>query len=558
MTHKGVLVSINSDDAEQLRRLNIEAAKAIRYGDVSEEQAFAMVTINPAKQLKIDNRVGSIEVGKDADLVVWTHHPLSTAAIVERTYIDGIAYYDRDKDLQRIADIQKEKSGRSSTTEAAAGTSGAVNGSGNGSANGSSNGSTGGGQAGSRPPATPERFDVKGNANGPAWALTNARIVTVSGPIINKGTIVIKGNRIEAVGANVPVPAGAKPVDVGGATVIPGMIDASTDIGLNEPGVRNYDDVSEILPFDQMLRTRVAFRADSLAIPVARTEGITSVAVRPGGGTISGEVPVMNLDGWTWEEATLRPAAGLAFNFPGAAGGRGGGGGRGGAAPATGPDPMRTLNQLLERARVYAKQPAAARQVDWTLEPFLPVLDGRQALFVSASTERAIRDAVAWADKQKVRIVVQTGADAQRVASLLKQHDIPVILSSVFSLPPREDEFHAYPYQTPGVLAKNGVRFAFSSGGFQFSRDVPFQAGRAVAWGLSRDEALRALTLDAARILGVDSQVGTIEAGKIANLVVITGDPLEIRSQIRHVIIAGRDVSLDNSQVELFKKYMAR
>ncbi len=125
MTHKGVVVSINSDDAEVSRRLNNEAAKAIRYGDVTEEQAFAMVTINPAKQLKIDNRVGSIEVGKDADLVVWSHHPLATAAIVERTYIEGIAYYDREKDLQRIADIQKEKGGRQTTEAApASGTSG--------------------------------------------------------------------------------------------------------------------------------------------------------------------------------------------------------------------------------------------------------------------------------------------------------------------------------------------------------------------------------------------------------------------------------------------------
>ena len=165
---------------------------------------------------------------------------------------------------------------------------------------------------------------------------------------------------------------------------------------------------------------------------------------------------------------------------------------------------------------------------------------------------------MALAAKQNVRIVLQTGADAQRVAGLLKQHDVPVILSSILSLPPREDEFHAYPYQAPGVLAKAGVPFAFSSGGFQFSRDVPFQAGRAVGWGLSSDDAIKALTLDAARILGVDSQVGSIEAGKIANLIVVTGDPLEIRSQIRHVIIAGRDVSLDNSQVELFKKYMAR
>jgi imidazolonepropionase-like amidohydrolase len=540
MTQKGVLVSINSDDAEQARRLNMEAAKAVRYGDVNDDQAFAMVTINPAKQLKIDNRVGSIEAGKDADLVVWSAHPLSTAAIVERTYIDGIAYYDRVKDLQRVADIQKEKGGRQTTDPAPAATNGAN-----------------GGQAAARPAPPAEKFDVKANAGGATWALTNARIVTVSGPVIPKGTIVIKGNRIEAVGASVAVPPGAKPVDVGGATVIPGMIDASTDIGLNEPGVRNYDDVSEILPFDQMLRTRVAYKADSISIPVARTEGITTIAVRPGGGTISGEIPVMDLDGWTWEEAILRPNAGLALNFPGAGGGRGGGG-RGGAPTPAGPDPMKTLNQLLDRARVYAKQPAAGRQVDWTLEPFVPVLDRRQAMFVTATSEQSIRDAVAWADKQGVRIVLHTGADVQRVAGFLKQHDVPVILSSVLSLPPREDDFHAYPYQTAGVLEKAGVTFAFSSGGFQFSRDVPFQAGRAVAWGLSHDGAIKALTLDAARVLGVESQVGSIETGKVANLVVIRGDPLEIRSQIQHVIISGRDISLDNSQVELFKKYMSR
>jgi imidazolonepropionase-like amidohydrolase len=553
MTHKGVIVSINSDDAEQARRLNMEAAKAVRYGDVTDDQAFAMVTINPAKQLKIDNRVGSIEVGKDADIVIWNHHPLSTAAIVERSYIDGIAYYDREKDLQRITEIQREKGGRSTTDASPSGTNGAQ--AANGSSGSQTTSTTNGSQAATRAVPPTERLEVKSNADGPIWAITNARIVTVSGPVIPKGTIVIKGNRIDAVGANVTVPSGAKPVDVQGATVMPGMIDASTDIGLNEPGVRNYDDVSEILPFDQMLRTRVAYKADSIAIPVTRSEGITTIGVRPGGGTISGEVPVMNLDGWTWEEAILRPAAGLAFNYPGGAGGRGGG--RGLAVQPQGPDPIKTFNQLLERARAYTKQPAT-RQVDWTLEPFLPVLDRRQALYVVANTEQTMRDAIALADRQNIRIVLQAGADAQKIAGLLKQHDVPVILSSILSLPPREDEFHAYPYQAPGVLAKAGVTFAFSSGGFQFSRDVPFQAGRAVAWGLPHDDAIKALTLDAARILGVDGQVGTIDAGKIANLVVVTGDPLEIRSQIRHVIIAGRDVPLDNSQLELFKKYMAR
>jgi imidazolonepropionase-like amidohydrolase len=131
-------------------------------------------------------------------------------------------------------------------------------------------------------------------------------------------------------------------------------------------------------------------------------------------------------------------------------------------------------------------------------------------------------------------------------------------MSTVLTLPPREDDFHAFTYQAPGALAAAGVRFAFSSGGYQFSRDVPFQAGRAVAWGLDRDAAIRALTLDAARILGVDAKIGSIDAGKLANLVVIEGDPLEIRSKIQHVIIGGRDVPLESKHTELYKRFMAR
>jgi hypothetical protein len=293
---------------------------------------------------------------------------------------------------------------------------------------------------------------------------------------------------------------------------------------------------------------------------VTRAEGVTTVAIRAGGGptTIGGEVPVMNLDGWTWEENTLRAAAGLSMTLPTSGGrGRGAGPGGGGGGDAEPSDRLAELERLLARARVYARQ-NGERDVDWTLEPLLPVLDGRQALFVSANTEQAIREAVAWSAKAGVRIVLQSGADAQRVASLLKEQDVPVILSSILTLPPREDDFHAYTYQTPAVLARAGVRFAFSSGGFQFARNLPFQAGRAIAWGLEPDAAIRALTLDAARILGVDREVGSIEAGKIANLIVVRGDPTELRSQLRHLVLAGRDVPLDTTPTELFTRYMAR
>lgn len=266
---------------------------------------------------------------------------------------------------------------------------------------------------------------------------------------------------------------------------------------------------------------------------------------------------MMNLEGWTWEDNTLRASAGLAMTFPVApVAGRGAGPGAAGGAQAE-PDRLAELDRMLAQARAYVKQ-GPEREVDWSLEPFVPVLDGRKALFVAATTEQSIRNAVTWAEKAGVRIVLHSGADTQRVAGFLKEHDVPVILSSILTLPPREDDFHAYTYQTPGVLAKAGVRFAFSSGGFEFARNVPFQAGRAVAWGLDPDAAIRALTLDAAKILGVDREVGSIERGKLANLVVVRGDPIEIRSEILHVIVAGRDVPLDTKHTELYKRYMAR
>jgi imidazolonepropionase-like amidohydrolase len=545
MTHKGVNVSVNSDSAEHARRLNTEAAKSVRWGDITDDQALAMVTMNPARQLKIENRVGSIEVGKDADLAVWNHHPLSTYAIVERTYIDGIVYYDRVRDEQRAANVESEKAlllGRQGAPPAAAAETPTA------------------GTPQTQPAGPAEKLNVRLNANGPAWAITNARIVPVSGPVIEKGTIVIKGNRIEAVGAGVSVPSGAKVVDGAGLTVYPGFIDAATDLGLNEPGVRNYDDVNEMLPFNQMLRTRVAFQSDSDAIPVARVEGITTAAIIPGGGVIGGEIPVMNLDGWTWEENTLRPSAGLAMSYPGGGGGgRGGGGGGGGAGGAGAGEQARQideLNRMLDQARAYMKN--ANRAVNWPLEAFVPILERRQAIFISAGTDQAIRDAVAWAEKQSINVVLRISPNSQGMAAFLKAHNVPVILTNVLSMPSNEDRFHAYTYQAAGVLAKAGVPVAFSSGGYSNVRLVPFQAAMSVAWGLDRDAAIRALTIDAARMLGVDSQVGTLEAGKLANLFVVRGDPLEIRSQIKHVVIAGRDVPLESKHTELFRRYMSR
>ena len=531
MTHKGVNVSINSDSAEHARRMNTEAAKSVRWGDVSDDQAIAMVTMNPARQLRIEDRVGSLDVGKDADVVLWNNHPLSTYAIVEHTYIDGKLYYDRVADLARVA---------AASTNRPAPAAPAV--------------------TGNLFNVTPEAGKVVYNTNGPAWAITNARIHTVSGPVIPRGTVVIRGNTIQAVGANVSIPSGARVVDARGANVYPGFIDAQTDLGLNEPGVRGFEDVSEILTFNQMLRTRVAYQSDSDAIAVARTEGITSAGIFPGGGIIGGEVPLMNLDGWTWEENVVRPAAGLAFSFPGGGGGgRGGGGfpagGRAGGAANSG---LRELDNLLAQAKVYGANPN--RDMNWTLEPFLPILNKQQAFYVSAGSDAAITQAIAWAQRQNVNIVIRTSpATAVSSAAALKAANVPVILSTILAMPAGNDEtFHAATYQAAGELEKAGVTFAFSSGGFETVRLIPFQAAMSVAWGLSKERALQAMTLDAARIFGADKLVGSIEPGKVANLVVTNSDAMEIRSRVLHVVIAGKDVPLQNKQTELFNRYMGR
>jgi imidazolonepropionase-like amidohydrolase len=531
MTHKGVNVSINSDSAEHARRLNTEAAKSVRWGDITDDQAIGLVTINPARQLRIEDRVGSLDVGKDADVVIWNSHPLSTYAIVEQTYIDGKVYYDRVKDQERIAAAAADADAPDAPTV-----------------------------TGNLFNVTPEAGGVIYNANGPAWAITNARIHTVSGPVIPRGTIVIRGNTIQAVGANVSAPSGARVVDARGGNVYPGFIDAQTDLGLNEPGVRNFDDVSEILTFNQMLRTRVAYQSDSDAIAVARTEGITSAGIFPGGGIIGGEVPLMNLDGWTWEENVARGAAGQAFAWPGGGGGRGGGGfpGGGRAGGAANNSGLRELETLLAQAKVYGQNPN--RDMNWNLEPFLPILNRQQAFYISAGSDNAIRQALEWAQRQNVSVVIRTSpATAVSSAAVLKAANVPVILSSVLSMPAGDDEtFHAATYQAAGELEKAGVTFAFSSGGFETVRLIPFQAAMSVAWGLSKERALQAMTLDAARIFGADKLVGSIEPGKIANLVVTNGDAMEIRSRVLHVVIAGKDVPLQNKQTELFNRYMGR
>ena len=560
----GVNVAINSDSAEHARRLNSEAAKMMKWGGLTEDEALRLVTINPARMLKIDARVGSIEKGKDADFVIWNRHPLSSYAIVNRTYIDGVLYYDREADLSRVAEAEREKAALVAAEKAAE----------KAAPGGEKKAVEAKASEPQAPPlaavaATTSAYSltpvIKGKPLVGTLAIVNARIHPVTAPAIERGTILVTDGVIASVGQGVAIPPGTKTIDAAGADVYPGWINARTNVGLAEPGPRGYQDTDEMLDFNPQLRTVVAYHNDSESIPVARANGVTTVAVFPSGRLMGGQIPVMNLDGWTWEESVVSPIAGIPFAFPGV--------GRGGA-PFASPPPaggertyadlkkerdarLDRVVRLLDAARSYAKA-GPDRRMDWVLEALVPVVARQMPLFVSAPREQDIRDAIAFADRVNVRIVVATGPEATFAARQLKAANVPVILGPILTLPPREDQFHAASYMAAGVLAKSGVRFAFATGDHANVRQLPFQAAQSIAWGLPRDAAIRALTIDAAEILGVGNRLGSIEPGKIANLIVTRGDPLDVRGEVTHVIINGREVGLENKHLALYERYLGR
>jgi imidazolonepropionase-like amidohydrolase len=593
MHKRGVLVSINSDSAEHARRLNTEAAKSIHWGGLSDDEALALVTINPAKQLRVDDRVGSLEAGKDADVVIWNNHPLSTYAIADRVYIDGQMYYDRQEDARRLTDARSEKTrlaaaeGRTSPTADPQASGPRPQASGSkpqvldtrpqapdvryqapGARNHDSRAGVQGaaGDQGLGGVDESRLQQPRSPATGPITAITNARIHPITQPMIERGTIVMRGGRIEAVGANVQVPTGAQVIDAKGGDVYPGFVDGRTSMGLNEPGPRGFEDVQEMIDINAAIRANSSYQSDSDAIAVARVNGVTSVGIMPAGGLLGGQAAVMNLDGWTWEEATLAPTVGVTLQFPNIGGGGGfGGGGQQNQPPRKYEDLKRErdarvkmVEDALAHAKAYARIPSAERRTDWNLEALVPIVEGRQPLFVQAGNEGQIREAVAFADRTGVRIVITGGIEAPLVAPLLKEKTIPVLLGSVLALPPREDAHHAAAYRAAGELAEAGVKFGFATGSYQNVRLLPYEAAISVAWGLPRDKALRAITIDTAEILGVADQVGSLEPGKVANLVIWQGDPLELRTPVPRVFVAGRDVGPLNKHLELYERFSSR
>ena len=401
--------------------------------------------------------------------------------------------------------------------------------------------------------------------------LRGATIHPVAGADIQNGMLLISGGRIAESGVKVAAPKGAKIVDLKGLHVYPGMINSATELGLSEiSSVRETQDADEIGTYNPQLRAIIAVNPGSEHFPVTRANGITCAVTVPGGGVLSGQAALLHLDGWTWEDMAVRPSVAMHLRFPSiqGGGGRGGGGFGRGASRTSYTEAKRTydrnlkeLAEFFEQARRYQKAKAAGGagfKADLKYEAMLPVLDGKQPVMITAVREGQIRDAVDFAEKQKIRPVLAGVRQPGKMAAELAKKNIPVILGNTLALPLEEDDPYDGAATLPGELHKAGVKFAFGTFDVQFARNLPYQVANAVAFGLPYDVGLKSITQTAAEIWGVAGEIGSIEKGKLADLIVTDGDPLETRTQIKQMFIKGRPVDLSNKHLRLYEKYMSR
>ncbi|MGN7720612.1 amidohydrolase family protein [Chitinophaga sp. 22620] len=391
--------------------------------------------------------------------------------------------------------------------------------------------------------------------------LRNATIHVGNGQVIQNGTIGFNNGKIMAVGANVPIPAGdVKVFDANGQHIYPGLIAPESNLGLTEvESVRATNDYEEVGEINPSVRSIVSYNTDSKVIATLRTNGILLAQVVPQGGLLSGSSSVVQLDAWNWEDAAYKTDNGIHFFMPrlmpranpfgGAA-----------AGPATDAvkaamEKIASVKSFLREAQAYA---AGGQHAETNLKyaAVKGLFNKSQKLFIHADLVKELIVAADFAKEFDIDVVIVGGTDAWMITDVLKKYNIPVILSQPHSLPVMADDDVDQPYKTPAQLQKAGVLFCISNEGFWQQRNLPFNAGTAGAYGMTKEEALSAITLNAAKILGIADKTGSLEVGKDANIVVSTGDILDMKSSvITRAYIQGREVSLEDKHKQLYERY---
>ena len=399
-----------------------------------------------------------------------------------------------------------------------------------------------------------------------SFLLRGVTVHTVSGQDIPNGSVLVQDGKIMGVGAKLSAPKGIRIIEGKSMHVYPGIIDSGSEVGMIEiDSVKETTDLTELGDFNPQLRTMIAVNPSSEHIPVTRANGVTAVMNLPRGGMIAGQGSLMHLDGWTWEEMEILRSGAMRINFPVLDSPPSGfGGGRNVPFAEAKKDyeaKLRTLHEFFEQCRRYQKAKAAALpgfQTNLKFEAMLPVLERKLPALITAVRERAVHDAVEFAGQEHIRIILADVREPGKMLPDLKAKGIPVVLGKTLALPLNDDDPYDAPSSLPAQFYKAGVKFAFASFSASFSRNLPYQAANAVAFGLPYAEALKAVTLNAAEIWGVGDRMGSIDEGKWADLMITDGDPLESKTQIKQLFIKGKPVDLENKHHQLYEKYLNR
>lgn len=398
--------------------------------------------------------------------------------------------------------------------------------------------------------------------------IQGARIVPVTSPEISKGTIIIKDGYIAEIGENLPIPGGADIIEASGLIAYPGLIDAYSSLGLVEiSGVSATVDLRETGRINPQVRALEALRYDSMHIPIARSNGIVAALVAPQGGVISGQSCLIKLDGWTNREmAILHPAA-MHIELPQIRTGRAFFTGRGQEQERQDTSKiLEELASLFDNARLYEKRKSAHKKnfllstpdFDEISESLLPLLNKQIPAVISVHSDRDIKAVIDFVRKQNIQAILYDAEQGFKVAAEISKAGLPVIIGSLYDMPPDPEDGYDALFRNPDILSRAGVKIAFSSSSASLAKDLPYHAAKAAAFGLDKMEALKAVTIYPAEIFGLDKQMGSLEKGKLANVVLADNDILEQRTNIKYVFINGKQVDLSNRYTELLEKYSQR
>lgn len=400
--------------------------------------------------------------------------------------------------------------------------------------------------------------------------ITNATVHTGDGKVIENATIVMENGKITALGKDVKIPAGAEVTDATGKHVYPGLVLPASSLGLVEvSAVRASNDAREIGDMNPNVRSIVAYNTDSKVINTLRSNGILAANIIPQGSFLAGSSSIVQLDAWNWEDAALELDGGMHLYMPSLMPrptfGRGGGGGMPGGPNAgmSQPDPVKEGLEKIEQLKFFFKEAkayqanTAKKETNLKFEAVQNLFTKKQKLYVHANTVKQMLVALDFVKEFDFDMVIVGASEGWQIADLLKQNNVSVILNQLHSLPTGNDDDVDQPYKTAAALQKAGVLFALGDDDSQNrGRNLAFNAGTAAAYGLTKEQALAAITSNAAKIMGVGDKTGSIAVGKEANIIISSGDILDMRTNnVTDAFIQGRKINLDDKQKQLNERY---